>query len=66
MDRSEPQTTGKRAKDAASALDQSDQVARRAERFQRDHEIGRRKSLCMEGSQIVPKANSQDALPSRI
>lgn len=48
-------------KNAASSLDLNDQAAlnRRAERFQREHEIERQKNLRPNGSQIVPKANSQ-------
>lgn len=44
-------------------LDLGDQAAlsRRAERFQREHEIERLKNLRINGSQSVPRANSQGA-----
>ncbi|KAG9312943.1 SAC3/GANP/Nin1/mts3/eIF-3 p25 family-domain-containing protein [Chiua virens] len=63
---SEYQPTGKKAKKAAiknatSTLDLGDQATlnRRAERFQREHEIERQKNLRINGSQSVLRANSQ-------
>lgn len=69
MNRNEPQTTSKKAKkaamqkNAATALDLGDQAAlnRRAERFHREHEIERQKSLRINGSQSTLKTNSQGA-----
>ncbi|KAI9464164.1 SAC3/GANP/Nin1/mts3/eIF-3 p25 family-domain-containing protein [Boletus coccyginus] len=65
----EPHATSKKAKKAAmqknvtTTLDLGDQAAlnRRAERFQREHEIERQKSLRINGSQSTLKANSQGA-----
>lgn len=50
-------------KNVTTTLDLGDQAAlnRRAERFQREHEIERQKSLRINGSQSALKANSQGA-----
>lgn len=69
MTRNELQTSSKKAKkaalqkNAATTLDLGDQAAlnRRAERFHREHEIERQKSLRINGSQSTPKADSQGA-----
>ena len=50
-------------KNAAAALDLGDQAAlnRRAERFQREHDIERQKNLRTNGSQSTLKGNHQGA-----
>jgi hypothetical protein len=64
----EPQLTSKKAKkaamkNAANTLDLGDQAAlnRRAERFQREHEIERQKGLRNNGNQSALKAGPQGA-----
>ncbi|KAF9245278.1 SAC3/GANP/Nin1/mts3/eIF-3 p25 family-domain-containing protein [Melanogaster broomeanus] len=64
----EPQSTSKKAKkaamkNAANTLDLGDQAAlnRRAERFQREHEIERQKGLRNNGSSSALKAGPQGA-----
>ncbi|KAF8449072.1 SAC3/GANP/Nin1/mts3/eIF-3 p25 family-domain-containing protein [Boletus edulis BED1] len=65
----ELQATSKKAKKAAmqknatASLDLGDQAAlnRRAERFQREHEIERQKNMRTNGNQSTLKANSQGA-----
>lgn len=69
MDRNEQQTTSKKSKkaaaqkNAAAALDLGDQAAlnRRAERFHREHELERQKSLRINSGQNTPKSNSPGA-----
>jgi hypothetical protein len=55
-------------KNAATTLDLGDQAAlhRRAERFQREHEIERQKNLRINGSQNALKTNSHAHLLNRI
>ncbi|KAH7926432.1 hypothetical protein BV22DRAFT_1063024 [Leucogyrophana mollusca] len=60
-------TTGKKAKkaakNAANNMDLGDQAAlsRRAERFQREHELERQKSMRSNGGQASLRANNQNA-----